>query len=193
MSYKYDVFFSYKRNPESDAWHQKVMMILQFWLKQELHKPNLTVFFDQEDIHTGNRWQAKLGGALKTSKVIVCIWSPLYFQSKWCVSEWKTFSVREDSCQRELIMPASFIDGESFPAPARARAFADFSHYTSVLPTFWDTQLAVNFESEYLKKFAKDLASLVRQAPPFDPNFPVVEAADNEVLSEGVIGRIADV
>ncbi|HNP82923.1 MAG TPA: hypothetical protein PKN47_15795, partial [Nitrospira sp.] len=59
--------------------------------------------------------------------------------------------------------------------------------------TLWDTQLAVNFESEYLKKFAKDLASLVRQAPPFDPNFPVVEAADNEVLSEGVIGRIADV
>lgn len=193
MPYNYDIFFSYKRDPESDDWHHQVMLKLQFWLKHELQLLNLSIFFDREDIRTGNRWKAKLGEALKSSKVIVCIWSPLYFQSKWCISEWKSFVAREELCRRDLIMPASFFDGRNFPAKAKERQFADFSPYTSSLPKFWDTHLAVEFEDALLKQFAKDLALLVRNAPPYDPTFPLVEVGDEEVVAEGLIGRIADV
>src|SRR5437762_14043948 len=38
MAYQYDVFFSYKRDPESDHWHENVKTKLEFWLKHELNR-----------------------------------------------------------------------------------------------------------------------------------------------------------
>ena len=35
---------------------------------------------------------------------MVSVWSPLYFQSSWCVSEWKSFLEREKG-------PISFLTG----------------------------------------------------------------------------------
>jgi hypothetical protein len=86
MSYQYDAFFSYKRDRESDQWHEVVKTKLEFWLRQELQKLNVRIFFDTEEIRTGMRWRQKLSDSLKKSRCIVCFWSPLYFQSKWCVS-----------------------------------------------------------------------------------------------------------
>jgi hypothetical protein len=57
LPYQYDVFFSYKRDPESDAWHQKVKDELAYWLKMELNRPKVNIFFDTEDIRSGQRWQ----------------------------------------------------------------------------------------------------------------------------------------
>src|ERR1035441_2037562 len=109
MDYQYDVFFSYKRDPQSDAWHHEVMEKLRYWLKQELSQLDVPVFFDTEEIRTGVRWRNKLAEALTSSKTMICVWSPLYFQSQWCVSEWKTFAARESRVGRELIAPASYF------------------------------------------------------------------------------------
>jgi hypothetical protein len=192
MSYQYDVFFSYKRDIESDDWHERVKNKLEFWLKQELHRQNVAVFFDREDIRTGMRWRQKVAGALKKSRCLACIWSPLYFQSKWCRSEWMTFVERERLASRDLVMPASYFDGETFPADARARQFLDFSEFASTMPKFWDTELAVRFESQRLRPFAKDLATIIRAAPAYDDAFPLFESPDAQVQTEDTIGRIAD-
>ena len=71
MAYEYDVFFSYKRDPESDDWHEKVKARLEFWLKQELEKQDVRIFFDKEDIKTGDQWRERLSDALKQSRCIV--------------------------------------------------------------------------------------------------------------------------
>ena len=193
MSYEYDAFFSYKRDPQSDSWHETVKEKLLFWLRMELHRPDVRIFFDTEDIRTGARWQQKLADSLRRSKCIVCVWSPLYFQSKWCVSEWRTFLEREKACQRELVIPAAYHDGESFPGEATAKQMADFSNYTSIMPRFWDTELAVEFENKRLKSFAKDLATLIKNSPTFDPHFPLIEAENHDVMQERAIDRIAGV
>jgi hypothetical protein len=192
MSYQYDVFFSYKRDRESDGWHGRVKDKLVFWLKHELQTANVRIFFDTEDIRTGMRWKQKLADALKRSRCIVCVWSPLYFQSKWCVSEWVTFSQREQLFNRELIMPASYFDGETFPPDATARQIIDFSEFASTMPKFWETDAAVKFEDR-LKLFAKDLAAMIRAAPPYDDAFPIVEAEDRQVLAQATIERLAHV
>jgi hypothetical protein len=214
MSYEYDAFFSYKRDRESDSWHELVKLKLAFWLKQELRKREVKIFFDTEDIRTGARWQLKIASALHRSKCIICIWSPLYFQSKWCISEWMSFVEREQFIERqqaveqgrveqgaslvaqgtkcELIVPASYFDGESFPPVATAREFMNFSDFASTMPRFWDTELAVRFETQYIRPFARDLARTIRSAPPWDPRFPIVEAPDEDVQQEGTIGRPAD-
>jgi hypothetical protein len=192
MAYEYDVFFSYKRDVQINAWHVAVKDKLKFWLGQFLGR-EAKIFMDTEEIRVGARWRSKLAHALGASKTLVCVWSPLYFQSQWCVSEWKTFTERERSCDRELIAPASFIDGDCFPSEAQARQFMDFSDYTCTTKYFWDTAGAVEFEKVCLKSFAKDLARLIKNAPDFAPDFPLVEADLKDVAEEPTIGRIADV
>jgi hypothetical protein len=192
MAYQYDAFFSYKRDRESDDWHERVKAKLEFWLKQELQKQNVRIFFDTEEIRTGMRWRQKLADALKQSRCIVCIWSPLYFQSKWCVSEWMTFVRREELVNRELVMPASYFDGETFPPIATARQFLDFGEFASTMPNYWYTESAVKFESQRLRPFARDLATIIRNAPPYDDTFPIVEVPDDQVDLEGTIGRPAN-
>jgi len=191
MGYQYDAFFSYKRDPESDGWHERVSVKLTHWVQQGLQR-EVRIFFDREDIRTGMRWRQKLSNALKESRCIVCVWSPLYFRSKWCVSEWKTFAEREKQVNRELVLPASYFDGKTFPDDATATQFMDFSSFASTIPSFWDTQLAVRFEMERLQPFASDLAAMIRNAPPFDDRFPIVEASDAQLKQEETINRIAD-
>ena len=50
MAYEYDAFFSYKRDHESDEWHERVKDKLIFWLKQELGRQDIRIFFDTEEI-----------------------------------------------------------------------------------------------------------------------------------------------
>lgn len=192
MDYQYDAFFSYKRDRETDDWHETVKDKLSYWLKQELGR-DVRIFFDTEEIRTGMRWHQKLTGALKASKCVVCVWSPLYFQSKWCISEWMCFVERERIANRDLVMPASFFDGETFPPDATATQFVDFSEFASTMPRFWDTESAVEFEKRRLKPFAKDLARMIRSAPPFNDQFPIVEVADDRVQQQETITRVADV
>jgi TIR domain len=193
MAYQYDAFFSYKRDRESDSWHERVKDKLTFWLKHELGRQDVRIYFDTSEIRGGMQWSEELRTALRRSKCLVCFWSPLYFQSKWCVSEWLSFAERSRKLNRQLILPASYFDGENFPSRAREIQFLDFSEFASTLPRFWDTEAAVRFEDQRIRPFARDLAALIRQAPPFDDSFPLIEAPDEQVLSEPAIGRIADV
>lgn len=193
MSYDYDAFFSYKRDPETDAWHLRVKDKLAFWLRQELNQDEVKIFFDDEDIRVGTRFGVRIAESLRRSKCLICVWSPLYFRSRWCVSEWLSFVQRERDFGGELIIPASFHDGETFPENAKAVQMKNFSDYTSTMPRFWDTDLAVEFEKKLIRPFARDLAAKIRGAPPFNPTFPVVTAPDIEVQGELPIGRIADV
>jgi hypothetical protein len=191
MPYEYDVFFSYKRDRQSDAWHHAVMQKLQYWLRHELSKADVPVFFDTEEIQTGARWRNHLAEALRASKTMVCVWSPLYFQSPWCVSEWKTFEARESLCGQELIVPATYFDGACFPDAAKGRQMLDLSNYTSTMARFWETQAAVDFEEKCLRPLARDMAASVRRAPPFSPDFPVVEVPGADLSPRPPIQRIA--
>ena len=193
MPYQYDAFFSYKRDRESDAWHERVKSKLEFWVKQQPgFGTNVKFFFDSEEIQTGMRWRQKLASALKVSKCIICVWSPLYFKSKWCLSEWKTFVERERMRNCELVVPASFFDGETFPPEAKARQFMNFSNFSSTMPRFWDTESAVRFEEELLKPFAQNIARMIRSAPPYYDDFPVVEVPDDSIQGDETIKRISD-
>jgi len=192
MSYQYDVFFSYKRDVESDWWHKTTMEKLRFWLKQELDQLDVPIFFDTEEIRTGLRWRNKICDALVTSRAIVCVWSPLSFRSQWCVSEWQTFAERERNCGRDLIVPASYYDGSNFPPEAQDKQITDLSNYASIAPRFWETEIAVDFDRKCLKRFAGDVASAVRRAPAFDPGFPLVEISKEQLPSFPPIRRIAN-
>lgn len=176
--YEYDVFFSYRRNRLIEDWIVQVAGRIEFWLSQELGGTPASVFFDRESIETGDRWPNRLRDAVRSSRCLVCIWCPSYFQSSWCVSEWRSFRAREERlglAAHGLIVPAKFHDGEYFPREATDIQFADFAKYAATIPAFWQSQRAVEFE-DLLRPFAHSVAAAVRRAPAFSPDWPIVEA-----------------
>jgi|SRR5580658_1115293 hypothetical protein len=176
--YEYDVFFSYKKDPLITEWITNVVSRLEFWLTQELGGRPARIFIDRDHIEIGDRWPDALRHALKHSRGMVSIWSPSYFQSRWCVSEWKSFLARETMVGVEthgLIAPAKFCDGEHFPEEAQQVQLADFSGFSSTIAAFWDGNRAVEFEPS-LKAFAASVAAVVRRAPAFQPDWPIQDA-----------------
>jgi hypothetical protein len=175
--YRYDVFFSYRRDALTQDWVATVVGRLRFWLRQELADDRSEIFWDYDGIDVGDQWPDALRVALRRSKCMVGLWSPTYFQSRWCVSEWESFRERERILNLKdhgLIAPARYHDGEHFPEAARRVQWADFAPYTSTLKAFWETSHAVEFEDR-IKDFAKSVALVVRRAPRFQ-DWPVVEA-----------------
>jgi hypothetical protein len=174
--YKYDVFFSYKQHSKALDWTRGLYERLEFWLEQELgHKPKL--FIDAEEIKVGDRWPERLKEALRLSRCMVCVWSPPYFQSEWCLSEWRSFLERERQLglkSHGLIAPLAFHDGEDFPEEARAVQWIDVSSYAYTVPGFWKNQRAMDLEA-LLKPFCRSVAEIIRSAPQFSCDWPLVE------------------
>ena len=175
MPYHYDVFFSYKRDPRTLDWHRRVKDQLQFWLTQEIGGYEARIFVDEQSIETGDHWPEALQDALLKSKCLVCIWSPEYFQSPWCLSEWKNFCEREallGLTPHGLIAPIRYHDGDHFPEEARSTQMRDFSRHTSLLPAFWNTDRAVEL-GDLIREFAREVAQIIERAPEFDPSWPL--------------------
>ena len=199
MAYEYEIFFSYKRDRQSNSWHQVLKDRIVHWVGEEPGIDKVRVFFDTEEIRTGNRWRQKVVHALSRSKCLIGIWSPQYFRSRHCVAEWLSFSARCTQTNKELVAPASRADGLNFPTHARDFQFKRFNDYALLATRFWDTELAVEFEEKEIKPFARDVAQLIRQAPDFSPHFPIVHIDDANMPPEAlvtddiVIDRIANV
>jgi hypothetical protein len=176
VSYKYDVFFSYKRRALTLDWTRQVHRQLELWLSEELNR-SAEIFVDTEQIESGMRWPHVLQDALRTSRCMGCVWSPSYFQSGWCVSEWKSFRKREDQVgcgSHGLIAPLRFHDGEHFPEEAQLIQQTDVSAYKSTLPAFWNSPRALELE-DTLKLFARTVSKIIHRAPPFRPDWPIAD------------------
>ena len=177
--YEYDVFLSYKRHGLTLDWTRQVCQRLQFWLTQELGGREAKLFVDEDCLEAGDHWPERLRDALRLSRCLVCVWSPSYFQSSWCVSEWQSFMERERLLQMEahgLIAPLKYHDGEHFPEAAQSVQWTDVAPYTATVPAFWTSTRALELE-DILKRFARSVAHIIARAPLFKPDWPIVEAA----------------
>lgn len=177
--YEYDVFFSYKRHGLTLDWIRGVHRRLQLWVQEEVPNREVRLFVDEESIETGDRWPEKMKKALRHSRCMVSVWSPSYFRSEWCVSEWRSFRERERRMNLRshgLIAPMRFHDGEHFPEEARDVQWTDVAPYTSSVPAFWSSQRAIELE-DILKVLARSVARIAQGAPPFEPDWPIVEAS----------------
>jgi hypothetical protein len=175
--YEYDVFFSYKRHSLTLEWTRGVHTRLKYWITQELGGEEARLFVDEESIETGDRWPERLRDALRLSKCMLCVWSPWYFQSSWCVSEWQSFLEREKRLNMRphgLIAPLRFHDGEHFPEDAKVVHCTDVSAYTSTVPGFWTSGRAMELE-DLLKAVARSVAGIIRSVPSFEPDWPVID------------------
>lgn len=172
--YRYEAFFSYKRHPLTDEWHRELMTRIQYWLSQDLGIQDAPIFFDTRSIPNGMLFSQEIDDALRASKVIVSIMSPLYFTSDHCMAEIGTFVEREDHIQRargSLISCARFHDGASYPLPFSQMQSEDFAPFANPAKAFWMSQDSVAFEL-LIRTFAGAVATKIRSAPAWDAGFP---------------------
>jgi TIR domain len=180
--YRYDVFVSYKREPREKKlvtpWLREVLDRIEFWLRQELGGQGVEIFFDEDSIEVGNDWPDDIRDALMSARCLLPVWSPEYFNSNWCVAEWKSFLSRERLLAERGVKPSRLIapikvhDGHWFPPDAARVKQLDLSSYTATTRAFWKTKRADELDQEIIK-FAPSLARIVSKAPPYETNWPI--------------------
>eukprot|EP00898_Chlorokybus_atmophyticus_P006345 jgi/Chlat1/6711/Chrsp5S06988 len=80
---KYDVFLCH-RGPDTKK-HFSV------WLKRELERKKLQVFFDDRSLGTGDRASETMDSAMQTATCGLVVLSRSFFVSKWCMQELRHF------------------------------------------------------------------------------------------------------
>jgi hypothetical protein len=168
----YQVFFSYKRNPLFDPWHRTLADRIRTWIAFELGILDAKVFVDTSSIENGSDFPDFIAGALKNSTVIVCLFSPLYFNSPWCMTEINFFIDREKKLnlkQGSLVSCARFHDGVNYPDAFRDMQSDDFTPFANPNPHFWNSQKGADFD-DVIKQFCKTLSDKIRNAPVVPPH-----------------------
>lgn len=175
--YEFDVFISYIHRGNPHGWmHNNFLPRLRDCLDDHLsHDPK--VFID-ETMPVGVNWPVRLENALNRSKIMVAIFSPQYFRSRWCLAEWETMVARErlfglnSAAQPHgLIFPILFSDSDNFPQYAKERTWHDLTAWNRPDLSF---QQSLAFEGfhEQVQDIAIKLAKLLPRVPDWQPDWP---------------------
>lgn len=173
MDYEYDVFLSYKSGKIYGRW---VLEVFFDFFKENLEQSlgyETNIFIDKNSIEDGDEWQARIKNSLIKSKCVVAVLSPLYFKSEWCKRECATILFREEKLgYRSITNPSGLFsavvlhDGDMFPQQIKNVQSRLWHDYALVGKGFENTEIFIDFQKE-LKKFANNVASLIKSAPPF--------------------------
>jgi hypothetical protein len=178
--YQYDVFVSYRRNRFSLNWIAgEFISVFEERLEAELGRPPL-VFWDQNSVDDGEVPVEIIKEALGTSRCLLSILSGPYFASKWCAAEWETFRERAAAARlgrgRSLTIPIQWHDGDNYLPLLRGEGPRprDFTRFRLTGQGWRDSPRYVEYQDE-INRVVESVARLVESAPPFDPQWPLVE------------------
>ena len=171
--YVHNVFLSYRRFGEWPEWVAETFLpIFTHWLGEEIGT-DPGIFFDVGGVDAGCTWPSHLGDALARSRIIVPLWSRLYFNSPWCLAELAHMCAREELCglrtkarPEGLIVPALIHDGEALPSFARGIQAALLQDCANVRMTRRSPS-AEKLEL-LIKRWVPSIAQAIHHAPPFD-------------------------
>jgi len=123
MSYKYDIFISYRRDDETRSWlNNHFIPLLKHRLKLELgYDPS--IYTDQK-LEIGTTWPVDLGDQIASSRILIALWSKTYLHSEWCACEMThmlereiNLGLRQAQNADGLVIPIIVHDGETLPPP----------------------------------------------------------------------------
>jgi cellulose biosynthesis protein BcsQ len=169
--YQCDVYISYHHSPVLDEWVQEFLALLSFWLSEELARE--ARLFSDNTRQGGDAWEASVNRALVASRCLLAIWTPSYFQSKRCLTEWQTFQRRENQLNTQLVVPVLFHGRANLPEAARRTEMVDFTRFALTGEGFRRTEIYLDFQKG-VQQLAKQVADIIQKAPVFSPDFQVV-------------------
>jgi hypothetical protein len=184
MSYKYEIFISYKRHKETLGWIKRHFApLLEHRVGLALGaEPRIFVHEINQFISAGEHWPQSLGEAIGASKVLIALWTKTFFNSVWCTKEMSLMLARQgeraDHQRYGLVIPAIIHDGEDFPAKLQFVQAMDIrSCYNTRMR---DDSLKAEELSDLIEIHAEGIASAIRAAPAWNPAWP--QAASEELF-----------
>jgi hypothetical protein len=104
----WDIFVSYSRKDAA--------LVDSFIAMIRAQYPGARIFRDSESIRAGIDWISRLADAIDASRSVVALFSPAYFDSKWCKREFNAAIIREDQGDDALLYPLYLRDDEKAPS-----------------------------------------------------------------------------
>jgi TIR domain-containing protein len=176
LTYKYEVFLSYRRINEWPAFVEKTFLpMLKHWLQEELDG-SLEIFYDADRLETGEAWPQALAEALATSKLMVCLWSRQYFSSDWCKAELshmlarRKLTAKSDGQQPPLIIATVIHDGESIPHQLADIQRFNIQEYSN--PWLGKGTKKEEELSDHIRRLARHAGHALTKVPEYDPAWP---------------------
>lgn len=172
MTYRYDVFLSYRRANDWPRFVEKHFLPkFQHWLDTTRGRAS-PIFFDIHDIETGESWPYRLADGLSHSKVMVCLWSKEYFSSRWCAAELTQMLARRKSLTGPLgppplILAVAIHDSEDLDPSLDDIQRFPLQEYSN--PWIAEGSIAAERLSIEIKTLAQHAADALDQAPQYDP------------------------
>jgi TIR domain-containing protein len=181
MSYQYEIFLSYRRSETIGLWVKNHFAPRLQSRLDDISPMPVRISCDYQ-IESGAAWPEDLKRRLKTSAILLTVWSASYFRSDWCMAEWRSFRQREQvlglSTQqnpRGLVYPVRYADGNFFHEDAKhTQCRLDFSGLTYPEEEFRKTPKYLEFDDR-VRELADELLPFILAAPVWRQDFPIVE------------------
>jgi hypothetical protein len=87
----YDLFISYARADNATGFVSRLFDTIYEDFREFSSEP-FKIFFDTEEIRSGQDWEERLRQGLRSSRVLLVCLSPSYLRSTWCLREWEEFA-----------------------------------------------------------------------------------------------------
>lgn len=181
MTYEFDIFVSYRRTDTIGLW-VKNHLVPRLELRLNEVAPNPIRIFCDFKMADGVNFPAELKQRIKSSSLLLCIWSADYFRSKWCMAEWESFRERQkqlnlftDDHTQGLVYPIRYSDGDYFHPEARlVQCQKDFSQLNYPDEVFRSSPKYLEFD-DLVKIMADDLVKRLDDIPAWRADFPIAE------------------
>lgn len=158
--YQFDVYLSYRRSEFTSQWLAEFLPLFRYWLSESLGRD--PVVFEERQLPPDSGW-VETTYALHSSRTLLAICSPSYFQSASNVGEWQYF--RQHAPQS--IIPVLYAKVADLDLQA-----ADFTRFSFIGQGFRQSELYVDFQRA-VQELANTAAEKIRNAPPFQAEDPL--------------------
>jgi MinD-like ATPase involved in chromosome partitioning or flagellar assembly len=165
--YLYDVYISYGQSQLLFDFMRTLVKDLS--AEMELEFENFRAFFDATELSGGDIFEDKLSDTLRKSRILLSIVTPTYFSNRFSQREWKTFLIREEITNSNLIIPIIFRGTRDIPDELEDHKVFNFESVST-------EGKSREKSKEYtiaIRKLAERLRDLLEEAPPFDPHWPI--------------------
>jgi hypothetical protein len=170
MGYRYDLFISYTwRVPRAQSWVRDVLAPpLYDFLALEANIDKARVFLDVRTVRPGMAVDQTVQDALRDSKVLLAVFSPQYFDSGWCLTEFHTMLDRQNSTGQHIIYPLAVWDGNKYSADARNLNPLDYNKWGTL-----DRGMRRKRWNDTVRDLVKELETLILNSPQHDPTWTI--------------------
>lgn len=194
MAYRWDVFISYcsRESHESEWVRNHFKPELRRYLGGEMaYEPQ--VFVDYECIPLGADFQEEMDRALLSTKIMIPVWSPGYWRSRYCKAEYYTLKQREEQFRKQrvpptLILPVVYAGVIHVPLLEQKRQYVSFQDgLNHPQEGFRNSQRYLELQTR-VERIALRASQTLGTVPPWDDRFPLSRPDDH---TDEPIGQFA--